>query len=51
MPTLADIALSALLVLEVLLATLVFCHGTTRTLTPRRRRCARGVGCVSSVSL
>ena len=35
MPTLADIALSALLVLEVLLATLVFCHGTTRTLTAR----------------
>lgn len=35
MLTLADIALSALLVLEVLLATLVFCHGTTRTLTAR----------------
>lgn len=28
MPTLADIGLSALLTLEVLLATLVFCHGT-----------------------
>lgn len=37
MPTLADVGLSVLLALEVLLATLVFCHGIARRRSPQAR--------------